>query len=721
MNAFTTEIFGKVPAQPSFIVPARVDLAVMRELEQALGGRDRVAWMVENSLRPAAEIMQYLQETRAAGFFTALSTSGAEPVVQQVRRMLDAGRHVVFLSASTGAADTVSEVPLSFLRFADSTAISIVPVGVNMYNDDIACPMVARAPYGHLLLHFMAEEPAGPSLAARVQTAWQEAAGAALALHPQVEHASVTELLLKSLLRHPHAEIIDGVDDSRMSYRRVLVYALTLSRRLRHYTASKRLGIILPPGKLSVIANLACLFAGIAPLNVDYGATPEAFRHLCAESGIERFIATEAFIHKTHTFSWPSQRDIIFIDKELLEVGASHLRFWELLSSWSSKSFVASRVGLPPTTPDSEVMLGFTASDGANPRLVSYTHRTLMAAAVQMQSRLAMAEGDTTLCAQPLYRTETLVPTLLLPLLLGHHVVTYPTATADVRLNIMIRRYKVQHIALLPAPAQRLLGSAEAEQFSAVRNFLIIGEKAPDSLVREALTRFRLTLCECRSVPEFAAPLTMEYKGSVQAEPSAPVEEPRSFAGNLGCLLPGTYLRVTDLAQQDTVISADTPGVVRLYGPTLVRSLLSKEDSAAAHYTTPYLGRVNENGELCILGPIDTFSKVRGELVPHARAEAALCSLLKVNPQDSVRRIALIGMPDAATGGHMLVLLSTVHKKVIPNDTVALYYGLLNMKLSPQWAPKQILAVPSIPLLPDGSVNYELCRRGIQSVLRAAR
>lgn len=720
MNALTTEIFGKVPAQPSFIVPARVDLAVMRELEQVLGGRDRVAWMVENSLRPAPELMQYLQETRSAGFFTALSASGAEPVVQQVRRMLDAGRHVIFLCASTGAADTVSDVPLSFLRFADSSALSVVPLGVNMFNDDVARPMVARAPYGRLLLHFMAEEPAGPSLAARVQSAWQEASGAALAVHPLVEHASVTELLLHSLLSHPHAEIIDGVDDSRMSYRRVLVYALTLSRRLRHYTSGKRLGIILPPGKLSVIANLACLFAGIAPLNVDYGTTPEAFAHQCKESGIERFIATEAFIHKTHTFSWPSQRDIIFIDKELLEVGSSHLRFWELLSSWSSRSFVVSRAGLQPTTPDTEVMLGFTA-EGAESRLVSYTHRTLMAAAVQMQSRLAMAEGDTTLCAQPLYRTETLLPTLLLPLLLGHQLVTYPTPTADVRLNLMIRRNKVQHIALLPDNAQRLLGSAEAEQFSAVRHFLIIGEKAPDALVREALTRFRLTLCECRSVPEFAAPLTMEYKGSVQAESAAPVAQNPTFAGNLGCLLPGTYLRVADLAQRDSVIAPDSPGVVRLYGPTLVRSLLSKDAAVDNHYTVPYLGRMNDNGELCILGPVDAFSKVRGELVPHAAAESALCSLLKINPQDKVRRIALIGMPDAATGGHMLVLLSTVHKKVIPNDTVALYYGLLNMKLSPQWAPKQILAVPAIPLLADGSVNYELCRRGIQSVLRAGK
>ena len=721
MNALSTEIFGKVPTRPSFIIPSRVDVEVVRELEQALGGRDRVAWMVENSLRPGTELMQYMQETRSTGFFTALASSGPEPVVQQVRRMLDSGRHVVFLCGNVASAGAVSDVPWSFLRFADSTSLSVVPVGVSMYNDDMAAPMVARAPYGRLLLHFMAEEPAGPSMAARVFAAWQESTGAALAVHPAVQEASLTEALLHSLLRYPHAEIVDGVDDSRMTYRRVLVYALTLSRRLRHYTSGKRLGIILPPGKLAIIANLACLFAGIAPLNVDYTATPEAFHHLCKESGIERFIATEAFIHKKNSFCWPSQRDIIFIDKELLEVSTSHLRFWELLSSWSGKSFLTSRVGIPSTTPDAEVMLGFTASDGTNARLVSYSHRMLMAAAVQMQSRMAMGRGEVSLCAQPLYRTETLVPSLLLPLLLGHNVVTYPSPTADVRINTMIRQHKVQHIAMLPEHAQRLFTSAEAEQFSAIRNFLIIGEKAPDSLIREALMRYRLTLCACCSVPEFAAPLTMEYQASVQADDAAQVSHHRQLAGNLGCLLPGTYLRVTDLAQRDAVVAPDYPGIVRLYGPTLVRGLLGKDDAADNHYTAPYLGRLNEGGELCILGPVDAFSKVRGELVPHDRAEAALCSLLKINPQDSTRRIALIGMPDGASGGHMLVLLSTVHKKVIPNDTVALYYGLINMKLSPQWAPKQILAVPSIPLLADGSVNYEFCRRGIQSVLRAGK
>lgn len=718
MNALSTEIFGNVPVKPSFIIPARVDMAVLQELERVLGGRDRVAWMVESSLRPAAEIMQYLQATQSAGFFTAIAASGVEPVVQQINRMLESGRHVVLLCGSDGTGETVADVPASFLRFADSTTLSIVPVGVSMFGAEPVQAMVSTAPYSRLWLHFMAEEPAGNGMAARVQAAWQEATALALAVHAPVAEASLPHALLQSILRYPQAEIIDGVDDSRMSYRRVLIYALILSRRLRHYTSGRRLGIILPPGKLAVIANLACIFAGISPFNVNYSASAEEFSQQRELSGIERYISTEAFIHKQNDFAWPSPRDIIFIDKELLEVGSSHLRFWELMSSWPSKSFVASRVGLPAVDPESEAMLGF-ATTGGDARPIVYTHKALMAAVVQMQSRLNMQRGEAVLLAQPLSCTESVVPQFLLPLLLGMTLVTYPSPTAGVRLNTMIRRYQVAHLTLQPEHAQGLLNCAEPAQLSSVRRFLLVGGSVPESLVRDSLTRFRLSLCECRYVPEFAAPLTMVTHAAVRAAGSAPAEAPSRFSGNIGTLLPGFSIRFMDLAQKQLQITPGAPGIIRLLGPSLVRSVLSQEDAVGSCYTMPYLGRVNEKAELCILGAVDAFSKVRGELVAHAQAEAALCALLKVDPQDPVRRIALIGIPDPATAGHQLVMLSTVHKKVIPNDTVGLYYGLINLKVSPQWAPKHILAVPSIPLLPDGSVNYEFCRRGIQSVLGA--
>lgn len=665
--------------------------------------------------------MRHLQDTRAAGFFTALDKTGAEPIVQQIQRCLESGRHVVLLAGSGRGDSGLADVPIAFLRFADASALSAVPVGVSMFHQELAAFEESGEAYDLLQLHFMEEEPAGASLAVRVHAAWQEASVQALAEHPQVKNVSLSSALFHSLFHHAHAEMIDGVDDTRMTYRRTLVYVLALCRYLRGFSSSKRLGIILPPGKLSVISNIACLFAGITPVNIDYSASAEQFALICKESGIERFIATELFMQKCQGFSWPSRRDIIFVDKELVQIRASHLRFWELMCRMSAKKLLVSHAGLTQQPPQDSVAMQYyvPTGDGKLKSLV-YTHRALMAAVVQMQHCLRLTKGERALYVQPLSDAETLVPGFLLPLLLGVDLVMYPSPSTDVRINTMIRQYKVSHIVMQPENAQRLFGSAEPSQFRSVRRFLLVAGKVPESLIRTALTSFRLSLCECRTVSEFVTPLTMVYHEDAMAVDTVPETEQRRFSGNIGRLIPGIALRIMDLAQHDLTLSVDSPGIIRLHGVTLVKSTLSKEDADNACYTTRHLGRLDEEGELVIMGAADSFSKVHGVLVPHARAEAALCQILKVNPQDSVRRIALIGVPDPATAGHKLVLLSTVHKKVIPNDTIALYYGLVNMKLSPHWAPKHILSVPSIPLLPDGSVNYEFCRRGIQRVLAAS-
>ena len=80
MSAIVTEGTGNIPEQPTLVMPNRVTPAIMLELEKALGGSSRVAWLVESSLRPAPEIMQHLQQTRAAGTMFSLDTPQAQVV-----------------------------------------------------------------------------------------------------------------------------------------------------------------------------------------------------------------------------------------------------------------------------------------------------------------------------------------------------------------------------------------------------------------------------------------------------------------------------------------------------------------------------------------------------------------------------------------------------------------------------------------------------------------
>ena len=56
----TTRIYGvdERPSQPSFYIPNRVDEESLGALVKALGGVENVAFMVEEVLKPAPEVMK---------------------------------------------------------------------------------------------------------------------------------------------------------------------------------------------------------------------------------------------------------------------------------------------------------------------------------------------------------------------------------------------------------------------------------------------------------------------------------------------------------------------------------------------------------------------------------------------------------------------------------------------------------------------------------------
>ena len=711
MNSPVIEILGQVPSEPTLMVLPGADVAVVREVDRVLGGRSRVVWMVENTLRPSTEVMRHLQESAGSGFFTALEQSGAEPVVARVKQVLDTGRHVVFLTSVSEPAFSPEEgIPGHILSFADRSELSAMPIYVSMQNERVENGMVKKAPYRRLNIQFLPLVPAGAALGVRMREAWRDAAAESLLQHPMVQKASITHALLKSLLTHPDAEIIDGVDDSRISYRHVLACALLLCRRLQRYTASRRIGIILPPGKRSVIANVACMLAGISPVNIDYTATEQEFRHLCGMAGIDRFISSENFMHKQAGFAWPNLRDIIFIDREIHALGAGRLRAWKLLSNWGGKSFVASRIGLVAPQPDSEAMLAFTHDADGSCRLLPYTHRGLMVTLLQEQRYLELKKTDTALFAMPMSCSAALVPQFLLPLLLGMNIVTYPSPESARRLCELIFNNRVTYTCFMPREAAGLLAEAMQENFHSVRHFVLLDDASAE-LPTEDLLRFHLPVSIFKEMAEFVMPLSVTKPSTQPAEKQARVAE-RIYP------MPGVTMRVMDLNNPAQSVSAGEPGIVSLSGPTLVRAALSGDAARAGSYSTDYLGYADAAGYLNLMGKKDTFCKVKGELVPLLESEAVLRRLLKIDPADTTRRIALVAMPIPQENSAELVLLSTVHKRVIANDAVSLYYSYINEKIPTSWAPKRILPVQGIPLLPDGSVNYELCRAGIQRMLK---
>ena len=716
MTPPTTEGNANIPASPTLVVPNRVNLSVVHAIEAALGGRDRVSWMVENTLRPDAEVMMYLSQTRAAGFLCSIDRSTPDDLVKLVRDRQVQGRHVVLLSGRPGNQPAaLTDVPGKILHFADGSKLSALPVYVGMYRNELTGGITDSAPCDRTVVQFMPELKAGPELGARVRGAWLEAAADQAADHPAL-NTTLPHAIIDSITRHPEAMIIDGVDDSPLSYRRLLIYALIMADKLHKRVSNRRLGIILPPGKSAAIANLACLLAGITPVNIDYTISAEDFRYRIEQTGINRFITEVRFTHKQQLFAWPAPRDLIHIDRELADVSTTSVKIRELLIRLGKTEWLTGRLQNRPGRPDDEAALLFTSGTGGIANGCPYSHRMLLSAVMQLSSRLPLSAGQRVLSAMPLYHPTGLLTGLLLPLLLGLDIVTYPDTQTPRRLCELAHNYGTALTAFTPVQTAAVLKAAKPGTFAAMRYFLTAGEKLPTDLAERAAGEHKLTLYECYAPVESALPVAISAP-SPAAAPGTPYIIPAGLPGTVGTPLPGVAVRISDLNRPEQSLPPTNTGLIWIRGATVIPSYLKNRPDATTcirgkWFCTGDVGKLSDEGLLTISGRKARFSKINDTLVPHVAAEDALYKVLGLPTDDGVRRLAIVGVPNPRGTGEILVLLSTVHKNVVPQDIITARYALLNARYPAAWAPTHIMPVSSIPTLPNGSLDYPLCYRG---------
>ena len=102
----------------------------------------------------------------------------------------------------------------------------------------------------------------------------------------------------------------------RMKGWTVLVLALFLSRKIKTYE-SARIGLALPPGVAGILGNLAVLFAGKIPVNLNLTVSKESMISTLREAEIDVMLSAEKVKNKFPDFPWSDN----FIDLgELLAV-----------------------------------------------------------------------------------------------------------------------------------------------------------------------------------------------------------------------------------------------------------------------------------------------------------------------------------------------------------------------------------------------------------------
>lgn len=699
-------------SQPSFYLPNRVDAATLPLLEEALGGPDNVAYMVEEKLRPEPAMMCFLSKRKVLEF--NFRKSNGKILREQLLELMQEGRDVLFIPGRPNQImGCLSDVPMPFMMQLAALHISPVPVFVGFYRDHIIRAFTTQAPYDRISINFLPKLSPGPRIGDRVMEAWLEASAREYARNPILEK-SIARLLVEGMRSHAKTPLIDGMDGSALPFYKILGVAMALAKHLKSTVKEPRLGIILPPGKGGIIANYACVLAGIVPVNINYTSSEPAFRSIVRQSGIKHFISARAFMSKLPQFPWPQGDAIIHLDKTLKGIGMGRIAGWVAFARLAPMAAVSLAFNLDARKGNDEAAMLFTSGSSGEPKGVVLTHRMIIANVTQMLSKVWLEPGSPFLCSLPIFHSFGLTVSTFLPAFYGFAMVTYPSPLEAKKLNELIEEHHCALVVTTPTFARSMLRRAHEHSYDSVRYFIVGAEKLQKALSDDFLQKCHVQLLEGYGLTETSpvCGVNLEQTGPTENQP---YYVPGYQFGTIGHVLPGLAVRITDPDNDDIPLPLSEQGMIWFKGANVFHGYVERDDLNAeifrnGWFKTGDLGRVDLNGFLQLGGRRSRFSKVAGEMVPHEVVEQAIEEFVE-RPEgfSAGRAVAIVGVPDAQKG-EALVLLSCVHQAQLTQALDAIRAHLVGIGLPRLWSPREIIPVEAIPALPTGKLDIRGCQ-----------
>jgi acyl-[acyl-carrier-protein]-phospholipid O-acyltransferase/long-chain-fatty-acid--[acyl-carrier-protein] ligase len=513
---------------------------------------------------------------------------------------------------------------------------------------------------------------------------------------------------VRSLARRPgHVAIIDRTADRReIKAAQLLAAAAALSRHLQRTVLEKRIGIVLPPGGGSTIANLAVLCAGKVPVNLNFTAGKASVEASLRIAGIRTVISAKAMREKVPMFPWPERT--VDLREEIALAGGKRAMLPWLIAAWLLPNQALPRLlGLPRTGDREEAGLLFTSGSSGEPKGVVLTHRNILANCAQLSSLSVLPDTATLLACLPIFHSFGFTITLWYPLIWGCRVVTVPSPLEPRRIVDAIRDEHATVLVGAPTFLRPIFKKAEPGELRTIDLVVSGAERLPRDLYDATLEKHHIEILQGYGLTE-TSPVS-----SVN-QPHPPLltrtSEPQigKLLGSVGRLLPGMTARIVD---PDTFAErrASDQGMILLRGANVFGGYLDDPEKTSASFregwfVTGDLGRFDDDGFLSIEGRLSRFSKIGGEMVPHGTVEQAIADTFKLDQNDGPQ-LVVTGVPDAQKGESLVLITSA-----------DLTFDLLRERLHAAglpalWVPRIVVRVEKIPVLGSGKLDLKACQQ----------
>lgn len=687
-------------------MPGRIDFDFVASLEKLFAGR-KVTWLIEENSTHEPALRNYLEKSGSGAMFDAGDAAPAAAGAQLSAYLADGGVLIFVPSRTNARLGTACHIPASHLQTLCAFGLPILPIAVDRPQEScLSVERKANLPSAVISIGKLISSK--NSSVANYQQYLLEANEEAYSLRTLLD-GSLPIVLLEGLKKYgSKRRVIDGSDDTELGFDKILAASIALAKFISAETDKLRVAIVLPPGKAGLIANLAVLFAGKIPVNLNFTAGHEAIRSCIRQADVDRFITADPFVRKVSSFPWPPNRDLILIER-VLPALKKKIIIWAIIAKILPAGFLGFLLGLHRRRGDDEAILLFTSGSSGQPKGVALSHRNVLANSCQFGSRLNLASNSSILGCLPLFHSFGCTVTLWFPIIDGVNLVTYPSPLETKRLAELIALHQVDVFLSTPTFLRGFMKRTDPAQFSSLKLVVTGAEKLPPSLAKAFEEKFGILPQEGYGLTE-TSPATNVNLPDLVLNNTLPTL-PSSRSGTVGQMLPGLAIKITDPVT-DKDIPIDSQGIIWLKGANVFSGYLddpvkSAEVLSDGWFRTGDVGRVDDAGFLYIEGRISRFSKIAGEMVPHETVEAAINKVLGLDTE-SERRIAVVGVPDEQKG-EAILLLSSVSGSSLIQECIDLRYKLMDEGLSSLWCPKRIIAVNEIPVLASGKLDIKSC------------
>ncbi len=400
--------------------------------------------------------------------------------------------------------------------------------------------------------------------------AWQEFARTQI---------SISRNWIRAVKRSPARLAVADSSGTQRAGEELLGMALHLARRLKNLPG-QNVGILLPPGWLGTVANMAVLLAGKTAVNLDPLLPDASFAACLREASITTFLVSQPHLEKLRDQGVAEDilgQGLVFLD------GMRPSRREELLLRAMIRILPGWLLGVilaPRPEPEATAAILFVPRHASAPLGVRLSHANIITNARQVACLFPPKASDVLLAALPLHHALGLTMTMFLPLLESVPVVCHHDPSDTRTLGRLCVEFEATVLCANPDMLLTMVQSQTVHplMFASLRFVLSAAAGLSDACFQAFRHKFGLIVHEGYGTTE-TTPVATLNAPDVLNPTDLSVQQGRK-AGTAGLPLPGSALRIVHPETMEDVEQGQS-GLILIGGTQIMQGYLNHPEHTA--------------------------------------------------------------------------------------------------------------------------------------------